>query len=160
MTTPDVTPRQDRWLRAVGYGVLAEIATILTIVAVVLLYRYVFARSLSDADYIAFAERVSAILGVVGGTLYVFLFAYRLMRRLSSRFLAHGIVAAVAAIVLSIGGSLAGHQGLSPAYALASPPQPSAGGPAGGVPARQKRRPPCEERGKKKKSQHIRPIVV
>src|SRR2546423_338567 len=131
MTTPDVTPRQDRWLRAVGYGVLAEIATILTIVAVVLLYRYVFARSLSDADYIAFAERVGAILGVVGGTVYVFLFAYRLMRRLSSRFFAHGIVVAVAAIVLSIGGSLAGHQGIPPAYALASALKLAAGALAG-----------------------------
>src|SRR2546423_3805124 len=103
MTTPDVTPRQDRWLRAVGYGVLAEIATILTIVAVVLLYRDVFARSLSDAGYIAFAERVGAILGVVGGTLYVFFFAYPLIRPLSSRFLAHGIVIALAANVPSLG---------------------------------------------------------
>src|SRR5881628_2424522 len=102
MTTPDITPPKDRWLRAIGYGLLAEIATIITIVAVVLLYKYVFARGLSDADYIVFAARTGAILGVIGGTLYVYLFAHLLMRRLSSRFVAHGIVVAIAAIVLSV----------------------------------------------------------
>jgi|SRR2546423_1422064 len=120
MTAPQSTPRRDRWVRAVGYGLLAEIATILTIVAVVLVYRYVFARGQSDADYLAFAQRVGAVLGVIGGTVYVFLFAHRLMRRLSSGFVAHGIVLALAAIALSIGGSLAGHQGIPPAYVLAS----------------------------------------
>src|SRR5207237_10134700 len=119
MTAPDIAPQKDRWLRGIGCGLRAEIATIFTIVAVVLLYRYVFARTQSDADYIAFAERVGAILGVIGGTVYVFLFAHRLMRRLSSRFVAHGIVVAIAAIALSMGGSLAGHPGVPPAYALA-----------------------------------------
>ena len=140
MTAPDIAPQKDRWLRAIGYGLLAEIATIITIVAVVLLYHYVFVRNQSDADYVAFAERVGAILGVIGGTVYVFLVAHRLMRRLSSRFVAHGIVVAIAAIAFSIGGSLAGHQGVPPAYALASALKLAAGALAGWLASSRARR--------------------
>src|SRR5205814_7764128 len=100
MTAPDIAPQKDRWLRAIGYGLLAEIATILTIVAVVMMYRYLIARGLTDAQYVAFAQQAGAILGVIGGTVYVYLFVQLLMRRLTSRFVAHGIVAAVAAIAL------------------------------------------------------------
>ena len=121
-----VPPQQDspirkgRWLRAVGYGLLAEIATIITIVLVVVLYQYVFARGLTKADYTAFGQRVGAIIGPIGGTLYVFIFARRLMPRVSSGFVAHGIIVALAAIALSVGGSIAGHQGLPAGYGLAS----------------------------------------
>jgi|SRR5437868_5800240 len=136
MTTPQTPPPKDRWLRAIGYGLLAEIATILTIVAIVLAYRYLIARDLSDADYVAFAQRVGAIAGVIGGTLYVFLFARRLMRLLSARFVAHGVVVAIAAIALSIGGSVAGHQGVPSAYLLASALKLVAGGFAGWIAAK------------------------
>jgi hypothetical protein len=113
-------PRKDRWLRAVGYGLLAEIATIITIVAVVLAYKYLFARGLPEADYTAFGGRVGAIVGPVGGTLYTFVLARRLMPRISSRFVAHGIVVALTAIALSVGGSIAGHDGVPAGYVLAS----------------------------------------
>ena len=136
MTNPQNAPQNDRWLRAVGYGLMAEIATILTIVAVVLAYRYVFARNLSNDDYVAFAQRAGAILGVIGGTLYVFLFARRLMRLLTARFVAHGLVVAIAAIALSIGGSIAGHQGVPSAYLLASALKLLAGGFAGWMAAK------------------------
>lgn len=120
MAAPDIAPQKDLWLRAVVYGLLAEVATIFTIVAVVMLYRYVFVRTLSETEYVSFGERAGAWLGIIGGTLYVFFFARRLMRWLSARFVAHGIVVAIAAIALSVGGSLAGHQGVPPAYAFAS----------------------------------------
>ena len=131
MTTPETAPQKDRWPRAIGYGLLAEIATIFTIVAVVLLYRYLFKRGLAEADYVAFGQRAGEILGVVAGTLYVYLFAHKLMRRISSRFVAHGIVVAIAAIVLSVGGSSIGHQGVPPLYLLASALKLVAGGLAG-----------------------------
>ncbi len=95
MTAPEIPPPKDRWLRAIGYGLLAEVATIFTIVAVVLIYRYAIARGLTDDQYVAFAQRTGAILGVIGGTLYVYLFAHLLMRRLTTRFVAHGIVVAI-----------------------------------------------------------------
>ena len=131
MASAELTQPQDRWLRAIGYGLLAEIATIVTIIAIVMGYRYGVARGLSEADYAAFSSRVGANVGVVGGTLYVFLFARALMRRLSSRFVAHGLVVAIAAIALSVGGSIAGHQGVPAAYLLASGLKLLAGGLAG-----------------------------
>jgi hypothetical protein len=127
----------DRWLRAVGYGLLAEISTIITIIAITMLYRYVFVRGLTESAYVAFNERTGAIVGIVGGTLYTFLFARRLMRRISARFIAHGIVVAVAAIALSVLGSIAGHQGVPSAYILASALKLGAGALAGLLAAEQ-----------------------
>lgn len=119
MSAPPVGGR-DRWLRATGYGLLAEIATIFTIVAAVLLHHYVLRRGLLDAEYAAFGARAGALLGPVAGTIYVYVFANLLVRRLVSHQVAHGIVVAIAAIALSVGGSLAGHQGVPAGYILAS----------------------------------------
>ena len=131
MTSPQNPLRTDRWLRAVGYGLLAEVATIVTIIAVVLFYRFVFARGHSDADYIAFAQKAGALLGVIGGTIYVYLFARALTRRLAARFIGHGVVVAIAAIAFSVAGSIAGHQGVPRAYLLASALKLAAGALAG-----------------------------
>src|SRR5947207_11496562 len=136
MTPPEIVRQRDRWLRAIGYGLLAEIATIVTIIAIAMAYRYVIARGQSDADYTAFAERIGAMVGVVGGTVYVFLFARRLMRLLSARYVAHGVVVAIAAIALSVAGSLAGHRGVPAAYLLASGLKLIAGGTAGLIASR------------------------
>lgn len=120
MTAPAVVARRDHWVRAIGYGLLAEIATILTIVAAVLLHHYVFRRGLSDAEYAAFGAQAGAVLGVLAGTIYVYVFANLAMPRLVAHHVAHGVVVAIAAIALSVGGSLAGHQGVPRAYILAS----------------------------------------
>jgi hypothetical protein len=125
--------RGDRWLRAVGYGFLAELLTVLTIIAIVMAYRFLFARGLSDADYAAFGMVTGRTIGTVGGALFTFLMAYVLMRRLSRRFVGHGLVVAVAAIAFSVGGSLAGHHGLPDGYLLASVLKLTAGALAGSV---------------------------
>jgi len=136
LTSAEIAARGDRWLRAIGYGLLAEISTIVSIIAIVVIHRHVVARGLTEADYTAFSERVGAIVGILGGTLYTFLFARLLMRQLSTRFIAHGIVVAIAAIALSVGGSLAGHQGVPSAYVVASALKISAGALAGFLAAR------------------------
>jgi uncharacterized membrane protein YebE (DUF533 family) len=125
--------RGDRWLRAVGYGFLAELLTVLTIIAIVMAYRFLFARGLSDAEYAAFGMLTGKSIGTIGGALFTFLMAYVLMRRLSRRFVEHGLVVAVAAIAFSVGGSLAGHHGLPDGYLLASALKLAAGGLAGVV---------------------------
>jgi hypothetical protein len=136
--TSSINPaRGDRWLRAVGYGLLAEVSTIVTIIATTVLYRYVFVRGLTESSYAACNERTGAIVGIVGGTLYTFLFARRLMRRISAGFITHGIVVAVAAIALSVLGSIAGHRGVPPAYILASALKLGAGVLAGFFAAKQ-----------------------
>jgi hypothetical protein len=127
----EIPARRDRWLRAVGYGLLAEVSTIVTIIAATVLYRYVLARGLAETDYAPVNDRIGAVIGVIGGTLYTFLFARGLMRRLSTRFIAHGIVVALAAITLSVGGSIAGHRGIPALYAVASALKLVAGGLAG-----------------------------
>jgi hypothetical protein len=127
----DFPARRGRWLRAIAYGLLAEIATILTIVVIVLTHRYLVARGLSEAGYTTFGEHVGATVGPVGGTIFTFVFARRLMPRIPSGFVAHGIVVALAAIALSVGGSIAGHHGLPAGYTVASALKIIAGASAG-----------------------------
>lgn len=131
MTDAGIPARGDRWLRAVGYGFLAEALTVLTIIAIVMAYRFLFARGLSDADYAAFGMLTGKTIGTVGGTLFTFLMARLLMPRLTRRFVEHGLVVAAAAIAFSVGGSLAGHHGLPDGYLLASLLKLTAGALAG-----------------------------
>ena len=131
MTTTSAPANRDRWLSAIGYGLLAEIATIITIVIIVSAYRYGVARGGSPEAYAAFSEKVGAAVGVVGGTLFTFLFARLLMRRLTDNFIAHGTVVAITAIALSVGGSIAGHGSVPAAYIVASLLKFAAGAVAG-----------------------------
>ena len=120
MTSTEIPARRNRWLLAVGYGLVAEVATITTIIVVVMAYKYVFARGLSEPEYTAFGKNVGGYIGVWGGAIYTYIFARRLMPRLSFRFSEHGMVVALGAIALSIIGSIAGHQGVPFAYIAAS----------------------------------------
>jgi hypothetical protein len=120
VTSSEIPARRDRWLRAVGFGFLAELSTVLTIILIVAVYRYVVAAGLPDDAYAAFAEQTGEMVGIVGGAVYTFIFAGLVTRSLNSRFLAHGIVVAATAVTFSVAGSLAGHHGLPAAYALAS----------------------------------------
>ncbi len=133
MTEAGIPARGDHWLRALGYGFLAEVLTVLTIIAIVMAYRYLFARGLSDADYAAFGMLTGKTIGIVGGTLFTFLMAHLLMPRLTRHFVEHGLVVAAAAIAFSVGGSLAGHHGLPDGYLLASILKLTAGALAGVV---------------------------
>jgi hypothetical protein len=114
------TARSQRWLRAVVYGFFAELATVLTIIVIVVAHQYVVARAASPADLAAFAARTGELVGIVGGTLYTFIFARSLMARVSSRFILHGLLVAATAIAFSVGGSILGHRGVPAGYGLAS----------------------------------------
>jgi len=119
------------WLRAAGYGFLAEFATVLTIILIVQVYSRFHTPGLNAADYAALGQRVGLVVGTVGGTLYTFLFARLLMTRLANRFTAHGIVVALTAIAFSVAGSTAGHHGVPGGYVLASVLKLAAGALAG-----------------------------
>jgi hypothetical protein len=131
LTGSQIPARKDRWLRAAGYGFLAEFATVLTIILIVQADVHFFARSLTDAEFTALGQRVGEIVGTVGGTLYTYLFARLLMRRLTNQFIAPGVVVALTAIAFSIAGSVAGHHGVPAAYLLASVLKLAAGAFAG-----------------------------
>jgi len=120
VTTPTAAENRNRWLAAIGYGLLAEICTIITIIIVASVYRFGIARGLSAAAYDAFGQKAGGVIGIIGGTLFVYLFARILMRGLSANLLAHGIVLAVTAILVSVAGSIAGHQGVPSGYIFAS----------------------------------------
>jgi hypothetical protein len=121
-----LTAPKDRWLRAVGYGFLAEVATIITIILVVAVYRGVN-PGLPETDYTAFGERAGGFVGLIAGTAFTFIAARLLLRRLSRRFIEHCLVVATAAIALSVSGSIAGHGGVPALYVLASAAKVAAG---------------------------------
>ena len=112
--------RSTRWLRAIGYGFLAEAATIVTIIVTVVVYKTAIAPGLSDAEYAAYGERMGGILGVVAGTLFTYLFARALMPRITTRHIEHGLVVAATAVAFSVAGSIAGHHGVPNGYLIAS----------------------------------------
>ena len=120
VTAAPTPQNHNRWLRAVGYGLLAEICTIITIVIVAIIYKYGLARGLSPEAYDAFGQKAGGAIGIVGGTLFTFVFARALMRGLSANFIAHGIIVAVVAIAASVLGSIAGHKGVPLGYVFAS----------------------------------------
>jgi hypothetical protein len=120
VTSTEIAAPRNRWLLAVGYGLLAEVATIVTIIAVAMAHKYIFARGMSEPEYAAFGQSAGKWVGVWGGAIYTYIFARRLMPRLSSRFSEHGIVVALGATALSIAGSIAGHQVVPYAYVFAS----------------------------------------
>jgi hypothetical protein len=120
VTSPPEVANRNRWLSAIGYGLLAEVCTVITIILVVSVYRYGIARGLSDDAYTAFGQKAGGVIGIIGGTLLVYVFARLLMRRLSGNYVAHGAVLAITGIALSVGGSIAGHQGVPSGYILAS----------------------------------------
>jgi hypothetical protein len=83
-------------------------------------HKYLFARGLSEPQYAAFGQSAGGYIGVFGGAIYTYVFARRLMPRISSRFSEHGVVVALGAITLSITGSIVGHQSVPFAYLVAS----------------------------------------
>jgi hypothetical protein len=131
MTSFEIPARKERWLRAVGYGFLAELTTVLTVILIVQVYVHFFASGLAGADYAVLGQRVGGVVGIIGGTLYTYLFARLVMPGLAARFIAHGVVVALTAITFSVAGSIAGHHGVPAGYILASALKLGAGALAG-----------------------------
>jgi hypothetical protein len=118
--SPKTPAKGDRWLLAIVYGLLAELATIATIIAVMMLSRYLIVPGRSEAEYAALGTSVGGYVGTFGGAIFTYIFARRLMPKISARFSEHGLVVALAATTLSIVGSIVGHQGVPAGYLLAS----------------------------------------
>jgi hypothetical protein len=112
--------RSQSWLRALAYGFLAEFATVLTIIAIVLVHRYGFARGASPGEMAAFGVRTGELVGIIGGTFYTFLLARLLMTHTPANFIPHGLLVAATAIFFSVGGLILGHRGVPAGYGLAS----------------------------------------
>ncbi len=107
---------QSRWIRAFLFGILAEIATIGSIIIAVLIYKNFVARGLTAAQYDAISRQAGGIIGLTLGTLFVFLLAWPVVRAVAKHRMLHGLVVGAGAIVLQSSGSLLGHDGLPMAY--------------------------------------------
>jgi hypothetical protein len=94
-----------RWIRAVLLGIAAEAATIATIVFIVTIHSVMNGGPMIDT-LSPFAQKWGAVIGIVGGALYVYLFARWLGAYLSRRWIAHGIVVALAAAAFHLLSSL------------------------------------------------------
>ena len=110
---------QSRWVRAFLFGILAELATIASIIIAVVIYKNFVMRGLTDAQYEAVGQRAGGIIGMTLGTLYVFLLSWPIVRSVTKHRMIHGVVVALGAITLQLSGSLAGHGGLPMAYIYA-----------------------------------------
>lgn len=108
-----------RWIRAFLFGLLAELATIASIIMAVVIYKNFVARGLTDAQYAVTSQRAGGIVGMTFGTIFVFLLAWPIVRSVTRHRMIHGGVVALGAITLQLGGSLAGHGGLPMAYIYA-----------------------------------------
>ena len=96
---------ESRWPRAVLFGVLAELTTIVVIILIVTAHSVATGGPMIDTTS-RFAEVWGAALGIVGGAFFVYLYARWIGSLVSQRHIAHGLVVAAAAILLHIAGSL------------------------------------------------------
>jgi hypothetical protein len=94
-----------RWPRAVLFGLLAEITTIIAVIAVVTAHSVATGGPMIDMTS-RFATVWGAGIGIVGGAFFVYLFARWIGALVSQRHIAHGLVAAAAAVLLHVAGSL------------------------------------------------------
>ena len=122
---------QSRWVRAFLFGVLAEVATIASIIITVLVYKELVARGLSDVEYGKFGVRAGGIVGLSMGTVYVFLLAWPIVRSVARHRMLHGVIVALGAMTLQLAGSLGGHGGLPMAYPYSAALKLFAGAAAG-----------------------------
>jgi hypothetical protein len=108
-----------RWVRAFLFGILAELAIIAIIIAVVQVHKHFVATHLSPEAYEDIGRRVGAIVGMTVAPEIVFVAAWPIVRSVTKHKIIHGLLVAIGAISLQLGGSLAGHAGLPMGYAYA-----------------------------------------
>lgn len=100
-----LTRTETRWARAVLFGLLAEITTIVVIIAIVTAHSVATGGPMIDTTS-RFATIWGAAIGIVGGALFVYLYARWIGSLVLQRHIAHGLVVAAVAVLLHIAGSL------------------------------------------------------
>jgi hypothetical protein len=108
-----------RWGRAVFYGVLAELSTIVVVIAVVATHSARNGGPMTDTTS-GFATTWGAIIGILGGAFFVYAFARWLGSALNARYVSHGLVVAGGAILLNLASTLGGAHGFDILHLWAS----------------------------------------
>ncbi len=96
---------ESRWVRAFAFGLLAEVTTIVAVIAVVTAHSVVTGGQMLDMTS-RFATIWGAAIGIVGGAFFVYIYSRWIGSLVPSRHIAHGIVVALGAILLHVAGSL------------------------------------------------------
>jgi hypothetical protein len=104
--------------RAIGFGLLAEVLTVVVIVIVLQVHARLIAAG--DAGRIAdFAKRAPAVLGPAIGVLFTFIAAWSAARPLPERRRANGLSVGVVTALLTVPGLFAGVPEYRPIYLAA-----------------------------------------
>src|SRR5690242_10922370 len=124
-----------RVVRAILFGIGAELLTILSIVLAVTVYR----GGHTAADVARFSAQAGLVIGPAGGALFTFFMAVWALRGVSGRYVTHGSIVAAAAIALHLLGVSAAPGGLRAIYLVADALKLVAGLAAGVVVGRSSR---------------------
>jgi len=114
-----------RWIRALAAGVGAEVLTILTIVLAVKVFH-------------ANTETAGLVLGAGGGIVFTFLMALWAAGGVDNRYVLHGLITAIGAVVVHLIGLAGAPGGFRPIYAIADLCKLIAGAIAGVVVSRRR----------------------
>jgi hypothetical protein len=124
-------------LRAILFGIGAELLTILSIVLAVMVYRA--GAGHTAADLARYSAEAGLLIGPAGGAIFTFLMAVWALRGVGGRYLTHGLIVAAAAIALHLLGVSAAPGGLRAIYLVADVFKLVAGLAAGLIVARSRR---------------------
>ena len=92
-----------RWGRIIAAAVFSELGVIAILLASTLVYAYLLSPGAARGDFQQLGARVGGYVAPPAGGLAVFLSVLWLARKLDNRFVAHGTLAGVAAVVLASG---------------------------------------------------------
>ena len=122
-------------VRAVLFGIGAELLTILSIVLAITVYR-LGGHTAADIDY--FSARAGLVIGPSGGAIYTFVMALASLRGVSDRFIVHGLVVGAGAAAFHLLGVTHAPGGFQPVYLYADVAKLAAGALAGFIVTRQR----------------------
>lgn len=122
-----------RVVRAVLFGIGAELLTIISIVLAITVYRL---GSHTPADIDHFSSQAGLLIGPVGGAIYTFVMALASLRGVSDRFVVHGLIVGAGATAFHLLGVTQAPGGFQPIYLYADVAKLVAGALAGVVAAR------------------------
>jgi hypothetical protein len=94
---------QIRWGRVVAAAVLSEVLVMAAVTATMLTYRFLIAPGRTAAEYDAFTNSANSLVAPLAAGVAAFAAAVWACRKLTSAFVANGILVGAAAVILTGG---------------------------------------------------------
>ena len=118
-----------RVLRALFFGIGAELLTILSIVLAITVYKLGGGHTSADADQ--FGAKAGLLIGPAGGAVFTFVMALAAMRGVTGRYVAHGLIVGAGAAAFHLLGVTHAPGGFQAIYLIADLAKLAAGALAG-----------------------------